>query len=324
MKKPALIVLESTSYPGTTDELIRDVLKKDGLLVDHDFFLCFSPERVDPGNSQYLTYTTPKVIGGTTPASLELGIELYGQIVPKVIPVSNTSTAEMVKLLENTFRSVNIGFINEMARLCEVLGIDIWEVIEAASTKPFGFMPFYPGPGVGGHCIPLDPMYLAWKAKGYNFFSRYIELSQDINRNMPQHVIEGVSALLNHHGKPLKGSRVLVMGVAYKAGVNDARESPGLEVLDRLSERGVHVDYADPHIAELVHGGRVWQSVPLHAEELGNYDCVVLVTAHREFDYQLVAAHARLIYDTRNAFGNHPNVWRLGSPLNRNIDLAVF
>lgn len=317
LHRPMLIILESTTYPGTTEELIRTEVEKQGYEVGQDVFLCFSPERVDPGNKIYRTSNIPKVIGGVTPACTEMGALLYSQIMDKVVPVSSSRTAEMVKLLENTFRAVNIGLVNEMALMCERMGIDVWEVIEAAATKPFGFMPFYPGPGIGGHCIPLDPMYLSWKAKAYNFYNRFIELASDINGNMPYHVVRLVGDILNLEGKAISNSTILCLGLAYKKDINDLRESPSLDVMRLLRQRGAHVEYSDPYVPRYIMDGFEMKSTALTVETIGAADCVILLTDHSAFDYEFIAAHARVILDTRNAFKgiNRPNILRIGAPL---------
>lgn len=311
-----LIILESTTYPGTTDELIADNIRALGFKVGEEVFVCFSPERVDPGNSLYKTTNTPKVVGGVTPSCGEVGAAFYEQVMETVVRVSSARTAEMVKLLENTFRAVNIGLVNELALMCERMGIDIWEVVDAAATKPFGFMPFYPGPGIGGHCIPLDPMYLAWKAKMYDFHGRFIELASDINGNMPRHVVSKVSEALNLVSKPLRGSKILILGLAYKKDIDDVRESPSLEVFRLLTAQGALVDFYDPYVAEFSMGDVMVKRVPLTSEGLASYDCVVLTTNHSAFDYQWIADHARLIVDTRNAFKGiqAAHIVRLGAP----------
>ncbi|MCE0448892.1 MULTISPECIES: nucleotide sugar dehydrogenase [Brevibacillus] len=316
-KKNLLITLESTTYPGTTEELIQWEFEKLGLTVGKDFFLCFSPERVDPGNYSFNTHNTPKVIGGTTPKCLELGALLYSNLVTNVVTVSSPKVAEMSKLLENTFRSVNIAFINEMAMMCDKMGIDVWEVIKAASTKPFGYMPFYPGPGIGGHCIPLDPMYLSWKAKGFRFHSKFIELAQSINDNMPDYVINKTAQVLNLYAKSIKNSRILILGMAYKPDIDDLRESPGLHIYELFLENGARVDYYDPYAQSFVDKrGNTVRSIPHDLEQMKNYDCMVLVTNHKSFDYQKFADLGVAIIDTRNAFdsitGQH--IYKLGNP----------
>ncbi|HET9326896.1 MAG TPA: nucleotide sugar dehydrogenase [Candidatus Eisenbacteria bacterium] len=301
LHKGMLIILESTTYPGTTEELILPMLERDGMKVGRDFFLAFSPERVDPGNSHFNTRNIPKVVGGVTPACTEVAVALYRQRLDHVVPVSSTQVAEMVKLLENTFRSVNIGMVNEMALLCGRLGIDVWEVIEAAATKPFGFMPFYPGPGLGGHCIPIDPFYLSWKARASGFEARFIELAGHINGHMPEHVVDLVAKSLNTHGRAVRGSRILVLGVAYKADIDDTRESPSLDIMQTLKERGAHIDYSDPFVPHLNFSGSRLKSVTLTPAALKRYDCVVIATAHAQFPYSDIVRHSRGIVDTRNA-----------------------
>ena len=303
-----LIILESTTYPGTTDEVLLPMFEETGLRLDQDFLLAFSPERVDPGNPQFLTNNIPKVVGGVTADSTEVAAHLYSQIVNDVHAVSSARVAEAAKLLENTFRAVNIGMANEMARLCYALNIDTWEVIRAAATKPFGFMPFYPGPGIGGHCIPLDPHYLSWKARQHGFDSRFISLAEEVNSRMPEHVVQLVSDGLNDECKPMKNSRVLLLGVAYKKDIDDVRESPALSIIDRLRAKGAHVRYHDPFIKELrfddAHteaSGEPLQSVPLTDEELSGTDCLVIVTDHSQIDYKRVCSLTPLIVDTRNA-----------------------
>ncbi|HLO00392.1 MAG TPA: nucleotide sugar dehydrogenase [Pyrinomonadaceae bacterium] len=303
-----LIILESTTYPGTTDEVLLPMFEETGLKLDSDFLLAFSPERVDPGNPEFQTHNIPKVVGGVTPDSTEVAAHLYSQIVKDVHAVSSARVAETAKLLENTFRAVNIGMANEMARLCYALNIDTWEVIRAAATKPFGFMPFYPGPGIGGHCIPLDPHYLSWKARQHGFDSRFIGLAEEVNSRMPEHVVQLVADGLNDDRKALKGARILLLGVAYKKDIDDVRESPALSIIDRLRAKGADVRYYDPFVSE-VHfddahtegGGEPLESVPLTDEELRASDCVVIVTDHSETDYQRVCRLSSLIVDTRNA-----------------------
>jgi UDP-N-acetyl-D-glucosamine dehydrogenase len=297
-----LIILESTTYPGTTDELILPMLEATGLEVGKDFFLAFSPERVDPGNPVHTTRTIPKVVGGITPACTAAARALYGATLETVIPVSGTRVAEMVKLLENTFRSVNIGLVNELALMCDSMDMDVWEVIDAAATKPFGFMPFYPGPGLGGHCIPIDPFYLSWKARQVGFEARFIELAGMINSYMPQHVVNKVIETLNDREKAVKGARILVLGVAYKADIDDVRESPAFDVIQRLRGLGADVSYHDPFVRDLKHEGIEGSSVPLTRETLAASDLVLVVTAHRGVDYDLVLDAAPVILDTRNAF----------------------
>ncbi len=296
-----LIVLESTTYPGTTDEIILPRLSRDGLEVGHDFFLAFSPERIDPGRTDYTVRTTPKVIGGTTPDCLELAVALYSTVVDHPVPVSSTATAEMVKLLENTFRAVNIGLVNEVALMCDRLGLNVWEVVGAAATKPYGFMPFYPGPGLGGHCIPIDPHYLSWKLRTLNYTARFIELAAEVNSHMPDYVVGKVGDALNSERKAVNGSRVLVLGVAYKRDVGDVRESPALDVIHLLRERGAEVSYHDPHVPAVRFDGYALTSVELTDAALEEADCVVIVTDHRAFDWERIKQRAHLIVDTRNA-----------------------
>ena len=304
VRRGQLIVLESTTYPGTTEEVILPALEANGLRVGQDFCLAFSPERIDPGNSRYTTRTIPKVIGGITPRCTELAAALYRCAVDQIVPVSRARSAEMVKLLENTFRAVNIGLVNEIALICHRLGIDVWEVIEAAKTKPFGFMPFYPGPGIGGHCIPSDPMYLAWKVRAHGFEARFIELATQINSAMPAYVVEKVASALNDRRKALKGSSVLLLGLAYKQDVSDTRDSPAFEVGCLLAARGAVVSYHDPLVPSVQELGGVSQrSVPLTPDTLRRCDCVVLLTNHSEVDYAALLRHAPVIVDTRNQYG---------------------
>ena len=301
LHSPQLVVLESTTYPGTTDEVVLPMLKDTGLTLDKDFFLAFSPERVDPGNKQYQTHNIPKVVGGVSAASTETAAALYQMIVGEVHTVSSARVAETAKLLENTYRSVNIGLVNEMAQLCYHLGIDSWEVIEAAATKPFGFMAFYPGPGIGGHCIPLDPHYLSWKARLHGFEARFIGLAEDVNSHMPNHVVQLVQDGLNAQTKPVKGSRILVVGVAYKRDINDVRESPALGIVDQLMHKGASVSYHDPFVPEMSVDGRgALASVALTDETLSACDCAVIVTDHSDVDYGRVLKLAPLVVDTRN------------------------
>ena len=295
-----VVVLESTTYPGTTEELILPMLQEGGLKVGVDFFLAFSPERVDPGNPRFHTRNTPKIIGGVTPACTRVVKALYSRAVERVIEVSSPRTAEMVKLLENTFRSVNIGLVNELVLMCGRLGVDAWEVIDAAATKPFGFMPFYPGPGLGGHCIPIDPFYLSWKMRTLNYRARFIELAGEVNSEMPEHVCARVSQALNEREKAVKGSRVLVLGVAYKRDVDDVRESPALDIMRLLEDAGARVEYHDPHVPSLEWNHGRLRSVDLRPA-LESADVVVIVTDHSAFDYADVVARARTVVDTRNA-----------------------
>lgn len=296
-----LIVLESTTYPGTTEELVLPRFAQNGFEPGRDFFMAFSPERIDPGRTDYTVRTTPKVIGGVTPGCLEVAVALYGTIVDEPVPVSSTAAAEMVKLLENTFRAVNIGLVNEVALMCDKLGLNVWEVVGAAATKPYGFMPFYPGPGLGGHCIPIDPHYLSWKLRTLNYTARFIELAAEINSHMPDYVVNKIGDALNDERKAIKGSRILVLGVAYKRDVGDVRESPALDVIHLLNERGGEVSYHDPFVPTVRLDGVSLSSVELTAEALAAADCVVIVTDHQAFDWAWVADNARLIVDTRNA-----------------------
>jgi UDP-N-acetyl-D-glucosamine dehydrogenase len=296
-----LIVLESTTYPGTTRDLMQPKLEAAGLTVGEDVFLAFSPERVDPGNKKWNTKNTPKVVGGITPACTELASALYASCIETIVPVSSTETAELVKLLENTFRSVNIGLVNEMQIVCDKLGVNVWEVIEAAATKPFGFMKFTPGPGIGGHCIPLDPHYLAWKMRTLNYKTRFIDLASEINSEMPTLVVQRVAQALNDQRKAVKGSRILVLGVAYKRDVDDTRESPALDVMSLLEERGADVVYHDPHVPSFREDGHERVSVPFSDGELARADAVVIITDHSSVDYQRVVDLAALVVDTRNA-----------------------
>lgn len=308
-----LIVLESTTYPGTSEEVVLPMLEETGLEVGVDFFLAFSPERVDPGNEQYVTRNIPKVVGGVTPRCTRIAALIYGMCVDTVVPVSSTQVAEMVKLLENTFRSVNIGLVNEIALMSDKLGVDVWEVIDAAATKPFGFMPFYPGPGLGGHCIPIDPFYLSWKAKLSGFEARFIELAGQINSSMPAHVIKRVTEALNSRRKSIKGSSILLLGMAYKPDIDDIRESPALEIMQTLIDMGGKVSYVDPYIPTLDLGGIQMRSKKFAAGVIGRADCVVVVTPHSDFDYGLVARSANLVVDTRNALKGKrgKNIFRL-------------
>jgi len=301
LKRGQLVVLESTTYPGTTDELVLPLLQRDGWKIGRDFYLAFSPERVDPGNPTYQTHNIPKVVGGVTPACSRAAAALYGAVVDRVVPVSSTQVAEMVKLLENTFRSVNIGLVNEVALMCDKMKIDVWEVIDAAATKPFGFMPFYPGPGLGGHCIPVDPFYLSWKARQSGFEARFIELAGQVNGSMPHHVVNRVREALNSRRKSVRGSKVLVLGVAYKADIDDVRESPSLDILDLLEREGAKVSYCDPYVNVIQHAGHKLKATPFRASTLRAADCVVIATAHKVLDFSLVAKHANTIVDSRNA-----------------------
>ena len=301
-----LVVLESTTYPGTTAEVLKPILEGSGLTSGRDFFLAFSPEREDPGNPAFATATIPKVVGGDGPDALALAEALYGQLVVRTVPVSSPATAEAVKLTENIFRAVNIALVNELKVVYAAMGIDVWEVIEAAKTKPFGFMPFYPGPGLGGHCIPVDPFYLTWKAREYDITTRFIELAGQVNAQMPHYVVERLAQAVDRSGRPFSGARILLLGIAYKKNVADIRESPSLKLIELIEARGARVDYHDPHVPELpptrkhrAFAGR--RSVPLAAETLASYDAVLIATDHDDVDYRLVAEQARLVVDTRNS-----------------------
>ena len=295
-----LIILESTTYPGTTDELVLPMLEKSGLKVGEDFFLCFSPERVDPGNAKFQTKNIPKVVGGTTAACTEIGRIFYAQALEHVVPVSSTQVAEMVKLLENTFRMINIGLVNEIATMCDGMGINVWEVIEAAATKPFGFMPFYPGPGLGGHCIPIDPFYLSWKSKQAGIEARFIELAGSINGQMPHFVVAKVQNALNDHLKPVKGSKIHIYGVSYKRDIDDVRESPAIDIMLLLERRGAQISYTDPHVPSM----KIEDLELKSQDDFSHADCVVIVTDHSAFDYKALVNAAPLIVDTRNALKN--------------------
>jgi UDP-N-acetyl-D-glucosamine dehydrogenase len=296
-----VVVLESTTYPGTTRELLQPRMEAAGLTVGDDVFLAFSPERVDPGNEKWHTKNTPKVLGGMTPACVEIAKAFYEACIDTVVPVSSPEAAELVKLLENTFRAVNIGMVNELAIICDRLGVDVWEVINAAATKPFGFMKFTPGPGIGGHCIPLDPHYLAWKMRTLNYKTRFIDLASEINSAMPDFVVEKVSRALNDDRKSVNGSRILILGVAYKSNIDDMRESPALDIIRLLEHRGAEVVFHDPHVAKYREDGHERHGVALTADELQSADAVVVVTDHKAIDYQLVVDHAAVVVDTRNA-----------------------
>ena len=316
LQKGHLVVLESTTYPGTTEELVLPILEKSGLRcpiasgiesenIPTDFFLAFSPEREDPGNKQYGLAQIPKVVGGTNPPSSRAALALYAQVVARVIPVSSTRAAEMSKLLENIFRCVNIALVNELKLLASRMNIDIWEVIDAAATKPFGFMPFYPGPGLGGHCIPVDPFYLSWKAREYDFSARFIELAGEINTAMPYHVVDAIATALNKQKKSLNGSKLLILGVAYKKDVDDLRESPSLKIMQLLQQQGAQIEYNDPYFAQL-HKMRHYnfenmKSVPLSADSLGKYDAAIIATDHSSYDYNAIVGGSKIVVDTRNA-----------------------
>jgi UDP-N-acetyl-D-glucosamine dehydrogenase len=301
LRRGQLVILESTTYPGTTEELLKPRLEESGLVIGRDCFLAFSPERVDPGNERWHTGNIPKVVGGIDPASTEAAAALYRQINGTVVPVSSAKVAEMVKLLENTFRAVNIGMVNELALMCRDLGVDVWEVIDAASTKPFGFMPFYPGPGLGGHCIPIDPFYLSWKARQFGFESRFIELAGHINGSMPRYVVERTADALNGVSKSLKGSRVHLFGIAYKPDIDDVRESPALDVAKLLQGKGAIVSYSDPYVPHVDEHGLRMSAVPVDDAFRSGFDCAVITTHHKAFDYARLVKEAPLIVDTRNA-----------------------
>ena len=301
LKRGQLVILESTTYPGTTDEVAQPMLEAGGLKVERDFFLAFSPERVDPGNPTYLTKNIPKIVGGHGEASTKVASMLYSTVVSQVVAVSSTRVAEMVKLLENTFRAVNIGLVNEIAQMCHKLDIDVWEVIEAAKTKPFGFMPFYPGPGLGGHCIPIDPNYLSWKARQYGFECRFIDLASQVNSAMPEFVVERVAEALNDVRKPINGSRIHLYGIAYKPDVGDMRESPALDILDSLSRRGATVTYSDPYVPRFSHGGHSLDAIPENEVVRRTMDCYVICTDHKNFNWKALVDTGVPIVDTRNA-----------------------
>ncbi|MFZ0548537.1 MAG: nucleotide sugar dehydrogenase [Candidatus Promineifilaceae bacterium] len=300
-----LVVLESTTYPGTTEEIIKPRLIQEGREVGRDVFLAFSPERIDPGRTDHTIFTTPKVIGGMTEACGEIAMALYGTVVEKPVPVSSPATAEMVKLLENTFRAVNIGLVNEVALMCDKLGLDAWEVVEAAATKPYGFMPFYPGPGLGGHCIPIDPLYLSWKLRTLNYTARFIELASEVNSHMPDYVVTKVADALNDECKSVKGSKILILGVAYKPNVGDVRESPAVDIIHLLQERGADVQFHDPYVDDLSHEGIFITGTPLSNELLQEMDCVIVVTHHTILDWESIAANSSIIVDTRHVVKQH-------------------
>jgi len=301
LRRGQAIVLESTTYPGTTREIMLPALESTGLRVGQDFFLAFSPERVDPGNPHYGTRNTPKVVGGITEDCRRVAVALYQPAIDTLVPVSTTEAAELVKLLENTFRSVNIGLVNEMAIVCDKLGVDVWEVIEAASTKPFGFMKFLPGPGLGGHCIPIDPHYLAWKMRGLNYKTRFIDLAGELNTEMPEFWVRKLSEALNGQGKAVRGASVLVLGVAYKRDIDDIRESPALDIIRLLKGQGARVTYSDPHVPRFLDDGIEFRSVELTPETVAAVDCVMIVTDHTSVDYHMIKRNAKLVVDTRNA-----------------------
>ncbi len=308
MKKGQVMSLESTTYPGTTDEELKTRIEKQGLIVGEDVFLVYSPEREDPGRGDFNTKTTPKVCGGTTPNCVEVGIALYTPVIDQVVPVSSTRAAEMTKLLENIHRAVNIGLMNEMKIVADKMGIDIFEVIRAAATKPFGFTPYFPGPGLGGHCIPIDPFYLTWKAREYGLHTRFIETAGEINGAMPQYVVDKAVDALNVREKSLKGSKVLVLGIAYKPNVDDMRESPSVHIMELLRAKGALVEYSDPHVLifpKMREHNFELSSVELNPEIIASYDCIVLATHHKKFDFKLIQEHAKLIIDTRGVYSGH-------------------
>ncbi len=315
LHKDLLIILESTTYPGTTKEVVLSALRESGLIAGEDYYLCFSPERIDPGNKNYNISNTPKIIGGITNECTKVGQLLYSQIVKDVISVSSPETAEMVKLLENTFRSINIGLANEVAIMCEKLGIDVWEVIDAANTKPYGFMKFTPGPGLGGHCIPIDPLYLSWKMKNLNYNPQFIDLASKINASMPEHIIDMLKKALNKNQKELENSKILILGMAYKKDIDDIRESPSLDILYLLNKNNSKVDYFDPYIPDFVFDKRKYRRLDdLNSEVLKKFDAVIILTDHSNLDYELIKNNAALIIDTRNVYplNNDDNIYRLG------------
>jgi UDP-N-acetyl-D-glucosamine dehydrogenase len=301
LRRGQAIILESTTYPGTTREILLPALESTGLTVGQDFFLAFSPERVDPGNAHYGTRNTPKVVGGITEDCIRVAVALYQPAIDTLVPVSTTEAAELVKLLENTFRSVNIGLVNEMAIVCDKLGVNVWEVIEAAATKPFGFMKFLPGPGLGGHCIPVDPHYLAWKMRGLNYKTRFIDLAGELNTEMPLFWVRKVAEALNGQGKAVRGAVVLVLGIAYKRDIDDIRESPALDIIRLLEGQGARVSYSDPHVPVFAEDGHEFRSVALDSQTVAAADCVMIVTDHTAVDYRMIKRHAKLVVDTRNA-----------------------
>ena len=302
LKKGTLVVLESTTYPGTTQELILPLLEENGMKVGEDLFLAFSPERVDPGNPTFKPKNTPRVVGGITPECTDVAATFYRQTIADCHQVSSTQAAEMVKLLENTFRSVNIGLVNEVALMCDRLGLDVWEIIDAAASKPFGFMPFYPGPGLGGHCIPIDPHYLSWKLKSLNYYARFIELAGDINSHMPEYVVERITRMLNERfARSINKTSILTLGVAYKKDIKDLRESPSLDVIRLLEKQGAKVQYNDPFVPGFAWEGRAYKSVKLTAELIKKVDLVVILTNHTQYDYQFIVDNAKAVFDSRNA-----------------------
>lgn len=314
LHKGMLVVLESTTYPGTTEEVLKPILESTGLKCGEDFFLAYSPERVDPGNKVYKTKNTPKVVGGVTPTCTKVAAELYRNVLEgEVFEVSSPKVAEMEKIYENVFRHVNIALANEMAILCRRMGIDVWEVIEAAKTKPYGFMAFYPGPGIGGHCIPVDPYYLVWKAREYDYHTRFIELAGEINDYMPSYTVERATEILNSYGKPLNGAKVLILGVTYKKDIDDIRESPVLKIIGLLEKNGAKIAYSDPYVLEFVYNGKHYKSVEINNTTLQSSDLVMITTDHEKFDYELIYRYSPLILDTRNALRNikDPKIYKL-------------
>lgn len=304
LPKGCLVVLESTTYPGTTEEVLLPILSRGGRKVGEDFFLAYSPERIDPGRRDYTLRNTPKVVAGVTERCLERAVRLYSMVVERLVPVSSPKVAEMTKIFENVFRNVNIALVNELALLCHKMGISVWEVLDAAQTKPFGFTRFNPGPGVGGHCIPVDPFYLSWKAKQYNFRTRFIELAGEVNASMPEHVVQRIADILNERERSVKGSRILILGVAYKRDCPDTRESPAIDIIEGLMRRGAKVEYLDPWVPEIEVRGEILRSKGADESPWREADLVVLVTDHSNFDYERIAGEAGLIFDTRNAFGS--------------------
>ncbi|NEO68923.1 nucleotide sugar dehydrogenase [Moorena sp. SIO3H5] len=312
LRRGQLLSLESTTYPGTTEEEIRPRIESKGLTIGEDIFLVYSPEREDPGNKKFTTHNIPKIVGGSTPLCLDLGVTLYNQVVEKVVPVSSTQAAEMTKLLENIYRAVNIGLVNELKTVTDRMGINIWEVIDAAATKPFGFTPFYPGPGLGGHCIPIDPFYLTWKAREYGVHTRFIELAGEVNTAMPEWVVNKVMDALNERGKPVKDSKILVLGIAYKKNVDDSRESPAVELMKLLQDKGGIISYSDPHVPVFPKKRRYHfelNSVEINSDILSQMDCVILATAHDAFNYELILENSNLVVDTRGCYReDHENI----------------
>ncbi len=316
LHKGQLIILESTTYPGTTDEVIRPKLESTGLIIGKDISLAYSPERIDPGNKEFNLREIPKIVAGITPICREIAVILYQQIVAKVVPVSTTRTAEMVKILENTFRSVNIGLINEIALICDKLNIDVWETIDAAATKPFGYVPFYPGPGLGGHCIPIDPHYLSWKLMTLDYPARFITLASEVNGNMPEYVVSKITDTLNELELSVKNSKILILGIAYKANIGDHRESPALDIIESLIKKGADVSYNDPYISQVTIQDQLFESVSLSENTIRQSDCVVIVTNHGTYDISEIVGHAQAVVDTRNATKaithSHKKITRIG------------